>query len=77
MKTNRLRVGVPIRLVGITKKGKEVLKNTTDVGIIEKVQDQVIFSDDRGPWILVSAGGGRWVHLTRDQHFTIEEWSEQ
>jgi len=64
-----------VRLTGITKKGKERIKqHGPDQWKIVKIEDQVSFSDYKGPWLLIEKGKyTRWVHLKYDDHFIVEE----
>ena len=60
------------------KKGghaKNVLLIFGDSFVVNRVEDSVPFSDQPGPWLLVTcdvgSGHARWVHPTSDRLFTV------
>ncbi len=67
-----------MELKGKTKKGRERLKRDgTDGWKIMETADTVLFSTERGPWLLISkredsmGPESRWIHETRDPDFEI------
>jgi len=66
-----------MKLVGISKKGRERLKRDGDSGwTIQRTEDTIAFSPDRGPWILIippcmSEPKSRWIHQFNDKNFKI------
>ena len=67
--------GDKVSLEGITKKGKERIKQWGANGwVVTKVTDKVIFSSEHGPWLFVDNGNdraSRWIHGKRDRDFRI------
>ncbi len=67
-----------IKLSGITKKGRQRVKQHGEMWRVLEVRDTVIFSSERGPWMLVAPGGHdktsnsiRWVHVSADEDFAV------
>jgi len=65
-----------MKLIGISKKGKERIKRDGDEWVVLRVEDRVLFSSDPGPWLFVIPPNGderasRWIHKTRDPNFEI------
>jgi len=63
-----------VKLLPRTKKGKERIKQWGDEGTVKEIRGTVLFSQDKGPWLLVTAGDRdcRWIHAKNDKDFTIE-----
>jgi hypothetical protein len=68
-----------MKLAGITKRGRERIKRDgADGWTIQRTEDRVAFSSDRGPWLLVipaclNEARSRWIHESRDPNFEIVE----
>lgn len=67
-----------ILLKGITKKGKQRVKEHGMHWREVKVEDRVNFSEEKGPWIFITPFGqaddsvaSRWVHATNDTDFLV------
>ncbi len=66
-----------MKLAGKTKKGRErVKRDGADGWTIQRTEERVAFSSDRGPWLLVipaclTESKSRWIHETRDFNFEI------
>lgn len=67
--------GVQVQLLARTAKARQWIKLHGGIGRIREIRDQVAFSSDRGPWLLVEATDpdARWVHQSRDPNFTVGE----
>ena len=64
--------GDKVRLVAVTKKGKERIKQHGEWGTITEVREWVQFSSNRGPWLHIDGVGGRWVHRWDDKDFMVQ-----
>ena len=68
-----------MKLAGKTKRGRErVKRDGADGWTIQRTEDRVAFSSDRGPWLLVipaclTESKSRWIHETNDFNFEIVE----
>jgi hypothetical protein len=68
-----------MKLAGKTKRGRErVKRDGADGWTIQRTEDRVAFSSDRGPWLLVipaclTESKSRWIHETHDFNFEIVE----
>lgn len=68
-----------MKLEGISKKGRERIKRDgADGWTIQRTEDRIAFSTDRGPWLLVipaclTESKSRWIHESRDPNFKIVE----
>jgi hypothetical protein len=68
-----------MKLEGISKKGRERIKRDgADGWTIQRTEERVAFSSDRGPWLLVipaclSEPKSRWIHKFHDKNFKIVE----
>jgi len=66
-----------MELLGISKKGRERLKRDGAKGwTIQRTEDTIAFSSDRGPWLLVipaclTESKSRWIHQFHDNNFKI------
>ena len=67
-----------LTLVGISKKGKQRVKERGDQWRIVSARDTVLFSDKRGLWFLIVPAGkpdddasSRWIHSTNDNDFLV------
>lgn len=74
-------------LAGLTKRGKQIVKQHGDRWECLKSLDKVLFSDRSGPWILIVPLGekrtdtnyqevkqesaSRWVHALADDNFKV------
>lgn len=66
-----------------SKRAKQVLADHGNRWVVLEKREKVLFSDLRGPWMLVAPDGRgcstahrRWVNARRDPRFVIEEISE-
>ena len=70
-----IEIGDKVVLEGISKKGKERIKQWGGNGwIVTKIADNVIFSSEPGPWLFVDNSNdraSRWIHEKRDRDFRI------
>jgi len=70
-----IKIGDKVSLEGISKKGKERIKQWGGDGwIVTKIADNVIFSSEPGPWLFVENGNdraSRWIHEKRDSDFKL------
>lgn len=70
-----VKVGDKVTLEGVSKKGKERIKQWGEKGwVVAKITDRVIFSSEPGPWLFVENGNdraSRWIHERRDGDFRI------
>lgn len=64
-----------VRLVPKTHKAKNRIAENGGVGPILEVRDNVLFSNNSGPWLAVAAADPqwRWVHATEDKNFDVEQ----
>jgi len=73
---NIIIVGTKISLLGKTKKGKERVKQYgAGNWIVKRVEDSVLFSSEKGPWLLIDNGNTnacRWIHGTWDKNYEIK-----
>lgn len=73
--TMNIKIGEKVSLEGISKKGKERVKQWGENGwVVTKISDYVIFSPETGPWLFVDNGNdraSRWIHEKRDCDFRI------
>lgn len=67
-----------ITLVGLTKKGKQRIKEHGAHWRVVKKLDKVNFSTEPGPWILVTPSNrsddcdaSRWIHQLSDKDFKL------
>ena len=65
-----------MKLIGISKKGKERIKRDGDEWIIIRTADRVVFSTKKGPWLFINTPDGdertsRWIHASDDENFKI------
>lgn len=68
-----------IFLKGITKKGKQRVKQWGDEWFILKSAASVLFSDKKGPWFFIQAatditetgGSTRWINAHMDENFVV------
>lgn len=63
-----------VRLIPKSGKAKQCVKQYGDTGMVLQSRERVLFSDEQGPWLLVSAADpqSRWVHHKFDPDFTVE-----
>ena len=70
-----IKNGDILSLEGITKKGKERIKQWGEnCWVVTKVTDKVIFSSEHELWLFVDNGNdraSRWIHEKRDRDFRI------
>lgn len=67
-----------IVLKGITQKGKNRVREQGSEWFVAKMQDEVLFSNERGPWWLIQPITGfrtaqRWIRNTVDKDFEVVE----
>ena len=67
-----------MKLIGISKKGKERIKRDGDEWVIIRTEPRVLFSTKKGPWLFIippngPAAASRWIHATDDENFQIVE----
>lgn len=63
-----------IKLTARTRKGKNVISNHGNMWEEIRRQETVKFSSQPGGWVLITSGDDlRWVHLTDDKDFILEE----
>ena len=76
-----------VTLLPLTKKGKQIVKQHGDRWEVLRSLDKVMFSNDKGPWMLVVPLGekrvdetvrdtrqdsaSRWVHAFFDKNFKV------
>lgn len=63
-----------VKLKGNSAKGKQRIKRDGNIWTIVKVWDKVLFSAEKGPWLLITNGDmdkSRWVHMFNDQNFRV------
>jgi hypothetical protein len=69
---SHIEAGCKGKLEGITRHGKNrVREQGTEVQVL-RVSDHVLFSSKQGPWLYVETLDGkhsRWVHATDDSNF--------
>ena len=70
-----IQIGDSVVLEGITKKGKERIKQWGGNGwVVTKISDKVHFASEAGPWLFVDNSNdraSRWIHAIRDSDFKI------
>jgi hypothetical protein len=72
-------LGKEIKLIGITQKGKNRVREHGNIWVVLAEVDRVLFSPNNpGPWLFVAPPGkdynhkdSRWVHLTHDPDFQV------
>ena len=72
-------LGTKIKLVGLSQKGKNRVREHGDSWIVLAETDRILFSPGKiGPWLFIAPNGksmddksSRWVHLNQDQDFKI------
>ena len=67
-----------VELAGLTKRGKQIVKQHGAKWRVLDKRDTVLFSADRGPWLLVvpadqdqNSEASRWVRSLFDSDFKI------
>lgn len=72
---DNITTGDGVSLEGISKKGKERIKQRGEGGwVVTKITDKVSFSPETGSWLFVENGderASRWIHEKRDFDFRI------
>lgn len=63
-----------VKLIPKTKKARERIKQYGEIGMILETRENVLFSDEEGPWLKINAAdpSSRWVHAKRDSNFGVE-----
>jgi len=62
-----------VQLSGVSLFGKEWIERMGDSWHILKITDDVLFSKQPGPWMLLERNHfQRWVNLSADQNFSIK-----
>ncbi len=73
---NKITEGTRISLIGKTKKGKERVKQYgADNWIVRRIEDSVLFSSEKGPWLFLDNGNAnacRWIHGICDKNYEIK-----
>lgn len=68
-------IGKKLVLKGVSRKGKNRVRENGNPWIIEKIQDSVMFSQKTGQWLLISlesdSGKWRWIQRNNDSDFEI------
>jgi len=69
---------VNIELAGLSKRGRQVIKERGARWRVLTKRDSVLFSDKRGPWLLVvpadlpqESETSRWIHSLFDENFKV------
>lgn len=73
-----------VRLIGKTQKGNNRVRERGDVWEVLKIEDDVLFSDQHGPWLFLhpvsdpdkGSNHNRWVHQHDDKDFIIKDIEE-
>lgn len=68
-------IGETIEIEGVSRKGKNRVREQGSTFEIEEIKDRVLFSDKSGPWLLLKSNNpnhGRWIHATEDKDFRIK-----
>ena len=63
-----------IKVLGISQKGKNRVREHGDTWEIEVITNQVAFSNQAGPWLRIRSTQTneiRWMNRNNDQHFQI------
>ncbi len=68
-----------IELSGISKRGKQIVKQHGERWRVLDKKDRVLFSDKSGPWLLVipanlhetQTEASRWIHSMFDENFKV------
>lgn len=62
-------VGQTIEIEGISRKGKNRVREQGSTFEILEIKDRVLFSDKPEPWLQLKH---RWIHATEDKDFRIK-----
>jgi len=68
-----------IKVIAKSKRGKDIINNWGDEWEIQKEQDKVGFSQEKGPWLLLYSAKKdttfrhdiRWIHKINDENVEI------
>ena len=82
MTTIQIKPGTFLRLFGKSQKGKNRVREWGSQWRVDRISETVQFSNDRGPWAMVSPleglnaksaeVGSRWINLFHDRDFEVE-----
>lgn len=78
-----MNIGDIVKLKPKTRRGKNALQNKTNKWFVSEHTYNVLFTTDVGPWVRLTEMRNdtlgpsiRWVHLKRDDNFTILPFEE-